>query len=77
MFYEHFEIIDKAKTEHVREMCTPTPHCWINLWEIHTISIEQEGFNYWVKVSFSEKEYYYIRCFDCQKAALRFVDELL
>ena len=72
MFYQ----VEPVKTEQVLEITDPI-YMWVNIPQAHAITIQQCEYLWWVKVIFSENEEYYISSFDCEKAAKRYVRDVV
>lgn len=77
----HYLHVEKSPIEHVQyidqNQMQPYAKTWVNLSVAHEIDIVQAGFHYYVKVSFSKDDYCYIASFDCEKAAKKYVSDIL
>ena len=77
MHYVAVEPYNQEQVYFIDENTKSTQYNWVNLTQAHEIKIIEVGFNFYVAAVFSPDEMYYIKSFDCEKAARHYAKDLI
>lgn len=76
MHYIHNDEIKQEQVQFLDEN-QMLERSWVNVSQAHELRIVKAGFSYYIKVVFSPEEYYYVKSFESEKAASKYLKELM